>query len=113
MAKHNRRKTSTSAFGTSGRVSHDSSVFYNSRLYGSSPENNDSPRIEQKLPERLLNRILQKSSESMDELPDNSVHLMITSPPYNVSKEYDEDLTLDEYRELLRRVMGETYQSPG
>ena len=46
----------------------------------------------------------------MDELPDNSVHLMITSPPYNVSKEYDEDLTLGEYRELLRRVLRETYR---
>jgi len=46
----------------------------------------------------------------MTELPDNSVHLMITSPPYNVSKEYDEDLTLDEYRALLRRVLGETYR---
>lgn len=46
----------------------------------------------------------------MDELPDNSVHLMITSPPYNVSKEYDEDLTLDEYRDLLRRVIGETHR---
>ena len=37
----------------------------------------------------------------MDEIPDNSVHLMITSPPYNVGKEYDEDLTLDEYLDLL------------
>jgi hypothetical protein len=110
VAKHSRRKTSTSAFGTSGRVSHDSSDFYNSRLYGSSPENNDSPQLEQQLPEHLLNRIFQKSSESMDELADNSVHLMITSPPYNVSKEYDEDLTLEEYRELLRRVISETHR---
>jgi modification methylase len=46
----------------------------------------------------------------MQELPDNSVHLMITSPPYNVSKEYDEDLTLGEYRELLRRVLRETHR---
>ena len=91
-------------------MSHDSSAFYNSRLYGSSPENNDTPRLEQQLPEHLLNRIFQKSSESMDELPDNSVHLMITSPPYNVSKEYDEDLTLDEYRDLLRRVIRETHR---
>ena len=36
----------------------------------------------------------------MDELPDNSVHLMITSPPYNVSKEYDEDLTLGEVTQI-------------
>ena len=40
-------------------------------------------------------------------LPDTSVHLMVTSPPYNVGKEYDDDLTLDEYRAFLRRVMGE------
>ena len=37
----------------------------------------------------------------MDELPDNSVYLMVTSPPYNVGKEYDENLTLDEYRAFL------------
>lgn len=46
----------------------------------------------------------------MDELPDNSVHLMITSPPYNVKKEYDDDLTLEEYRNLLRSVFQETYK---
>lgn len=46
----------------------------------------------------------------MEDLPDRSVHLMVTSPPYNVSKEYDEDLTLDEYRALLKRVMKETHR---
>ncbi len=46
----------------------------------------------------------------MEELPDRSVHLMITSPPYNVSKEYDEDLALEEYRSLLRSVFRETYR---
>jgi site-specific DNA-methyltransferase (adenine-specific) len=40
----------------------------------------------------------------MEELPDNSVHLMVTSPPYNVGKEYDENLTLNEYRAFLKRV---------
>jgi site-specific DNA-methyltransferase (adenine-specific) len=43
----------------------------------------------------------------MEELPDNSVHLMVTSPPYNVGKEYDENLTLNEYREFLKRVWSE------
>jgi site-specific DNA-methyltransferase (adenine-specific) len=43
----------------------------------------------------------------MTELPDGSVHLVITSPPYNVSKEYDDDLTLEEYLGMLRRVFGE------
>jgi site-specific DNA-methyltransferase (adenine-specific) len=46
----------------------------------------------------------------MSELPDNSVHLMVTSPPYNVGKEYDENLSLKEYRELLKRVFKETYR---
>jgi len=46
----------------------------------------------------------------MAEPPDRSVHLMITSPPYNVTKEYDEDLTLGEYRDFLRRVFRETYR---
>ena len=43
----------------------------------------------------------------MAELPDNSVHLMVTSPPYNVGKDYDEDLTLEEYRAFLKRVWAE------
>jgi DNA modification methylase len=46
----------------------------------------------------------------MDEIPDDSIHLMITSPPYNVKKEYDEDLSLDEYRQLLKNVFTETYK---
>ena len=46
----------------------------------------------------------------MHELPDNSVHLMVTSPPYNVGKDYDEDMSADEYRHLLREVWRETYR---
>jgi DNA modification methylase len=46
----------------------------------------------------------------MSELPDHSVHLMITSPPYNVQKEYDEDMTLRDYLKLLRTVGEETYR---
>jgi len=46
----------------------------------------------------------------MSELPDNSVHLVITSPPYNVGKEYDEDLSLDEYLQFLNKVWREIYR---
>jgi site-specific DNA-methyltransferase (adenine-specific) len=46
----------------------------------------------------------------MDEIPDCSIHLMVTSPPYNATKEYDEDLTLDEYRSLLKAVFSEVYK---
>jgi site-specific DNA-methyltransferase (adenine-specific) len=45
----------------------------------------------------------------MEEIANNSVHLMITSPPYNVQKEYNEDLTLKEYIKLLGKVLNETY----
>jgi len=46
----------------------------------------------------------------MSDLPDNSVHLMVTSPPYNVGKDYDDDLTLAEYLSFLKRVWAETYR---
>jgi site-specific DNA-methyltransferase (adenine-specific) len=46
----------------------------------------------------------------MDELPDRSIHLVVTSPPYNVGKEYDGDLTLDQYRTLLKDVFAELYR---
>jgi len=47
----------------------------------------------------------------MEEIPDNSIHLKITSPPYNVGKEYDKNLTLNEYREFLRKVWSEVSNS--
>jgi site-specific DNA-methyltransferase (adenine-specific) len=46
----------------------------------------------------------------MADLPDSSVHLMVTSPPYNVGKDYDEDLSLDEYLEMLKRVWREVFR---
>ena len=38
--------------------------------------------------------IYNADSRNMKEVDDNSIHLIITSPPYNVDKEYDnhEDL---------------------
>jgi site-specific DNA-methyltransferase (adenine-specific) len=46
----------------------------------------------------------------MDEIPDSSIHLMVTSPPYNAAKEYDDDMTLEEYRSLLKAVFAEVYR---
>ncbi|MEX0602513.1 MAG: site-specific DNA-methyltransferase [Bacteroidota bacterium] len=105
-----RKKTKTSEFGTSGRVSHDSSKFYDSRLYSGTAGSAKTGGEEAPVPEDVANTVVCKSSESMSELPDSCIHLMITSPPYNVSKEYDEDFTLEEYRELLKRVLGETHR---
>ena len=49
-------------------------------------------------------------SRSMRQLPDDCVHLMVTSPPYNVGKDYDEDLSLDGYKNFLRAVLQETHR---
>lgn len=66
--------------------------------------------VENPILKEFLNKIFCKSSEKMEELPDNSVHLMVTSPPYNVGKEYDKDFTLEEYLEFLKRVWKEVYR---
>jgi modification methylase len=105
-----RSSTETSSFGTTGRINHDATRFYNSRLYeGISGEQEVHSKENPILPEHL-DQFYCKSSETMDELPDDSVHLMVTSPPYNASKDYDQDLSLEEYLDLLERVWGETYR---
>ncbi len=101
---HKKKGTQTSSFGSPGRINHDSSKFYSAKLYESLPKEQKLKYIEKRVPSEFLNTIFCKSSESMDELPDNSVHLMVTSPPYNVGKEYDSDFTLEEYLEFLKRV---------
>lgn len=100
--------TSTTSFGSPGREGHDASAFYRTRLYGDQPPAESEAYVEN--PIETLDVIFNHSSEEMKELPDNSVHLMVTSPPYNVGKEYDEDLTLEEYLAFLRRVWTETYR---
>jgi site-specific DNA-methyltransferase (adenine-specific) len=102
--------TETSSFGTSGRINHDSSKFYNSKLYKELVDKKEVSKVENKLPPELENKFILGSAENMKELPDNSVHLMITSPPYNVSKEYDQDLSLKEYLQLLENSFKETYR---
>jgi DNA modification methylase len=104
------RKTTTSKFGSPGRVSHDSAPFYNSRLYIDLPQNQVIDDIENPIPAECLDRVIQHSAESLVELPDNSVHLMVTSPPYNVGKEYDDDLTLPEYLTFLEKVWAEVFR---
>ena len=102
-----KRGTQTSSFGSPGRIGHDSTAFYTSKLYESMPEEQEVEYLENPIEPQFLDRILCKSSENMDDLPDCSVHLMVTSPPYNVGKDYDENLTLEEYREFLKRIWSE------
>jgi modification methylase len=105
-----RKNTSTSSFGSPGRAGHDSSAFYSARLYDDQPPGELLPYTENAMPAEKLDGIFNGSSEKMSDLPDASVHLMVTSPPYNVGKDYDEDLTLEEYLSFLRRVWAETWR---
>ena len=102
--------TTTSSFGTSGKINHDSAKFYNSKLYKELKNLKHVNKETNEFPKELLNTTLLASAESMSVIPDNSLHLMITSPPYNVSKEYDKDLSLNEYLEMLGKVFTETYR---
>ena len=102
--------TKTSSFGTNGRINHDSSKFYDSKLYKELDTKEIVNKETNKFPRKFLNTIILGSAENMSMIPGNSIHLMVTSPPYNVSKEYDEDLSLNEYLEMLRKVFTETYR---
>lgn len=100
----------TSDFGAVSRANHDASYFYASRMYQHlTGMDEDSPYVENPVPAAMLDRVLLGDSRKMA-LPDESVHLMVTSPPYNARKRYDDDLTLDEYLALLRDVFRETYR---
>jgi modification methylase len=103
-----RKTTATSAFGSPGRAGHDSRSFYAGKLYDGQLRGQDVPYVETPILTESLDHIFCRSAEAMNELPDCSVHLMVTSPPYNVGKEYDEDLSLEEYLSFLQRVWVET-----
>ena len=72
-----------------------------------------------------LNTIWNKTSEEMAELPDSSIDMMVTSPPYNIDIQYGnktkngkivsskgikykDNLSEKEYREMLEKVFSET-----
>ena len=104
--------TKTSRFGTSKRENHDSSEFYNLKIYRESelPAEVVQNIVENKILSGNLDNIFAKSSRKMSEIPDSSVHLMVTSPPYNVGKDYDKDLDAKAYRRLLKDVLKETFR---
>jgi len=83
-----RRSTETSSFGVSRRESHDSSAFYarfTPPLISDHDEVGDRPEIEGPIC---------GDGRHMPELPDNSVALVVTSPPYFVGKEYEDEVML-------------------
>ena len=114
-----RTPTQTSSFGVGRRENHDSSAFY-ARF--------SAPLIDQD--ERLGRRPQRDGpilgdARSMTDLPDHSVALMVTSPPYFVGKEYENEVMVAarsgnvlsevpgsyrEYLRLLHDVFQECYR---
>ena len=109
MKAKRRKGTRTSRFGVSKRESHDASEFYSRKIYDNQAGELDDS-VEGVIDDEVLDTVQCVDSRDMSMLPDESVHLMVTSPPYNVGKEYDEDLDMDEYRGLLKAVFREVYR---
>ena len=105
-----RIKTSTKSFGSSKKETHDSSYFYDSKLFDTHKIVQQKSIIQNEISKEVLNKVHNKDSKNIDFIPDDSIHLIITSPPYNNSKEYDEDLSLEEYLKLINDVMVEAHR---
>ena len=101
--------TETASFGAGKRESHDASAFYGRRLNGAAHVESTLGEP-QDPPVDILDTLFCESSEEMAAIPDDCVALMVTSPPYNVGKDYDADLSLDEYLDLLHRVLKDTFR---
>ena len=107
-----RRGTATSSFGVGKREAHDSSAFY-ARFRP--PQLSDDESVNQPAAVEMYPSSVCVHGSSVDTgLPDNSVALVVTSPPYFVGKDYE--LALDEgdvpetyleFLDLLRAVFAE------
>ncbi|MFV0306611.1 MAG: DNA methyltransferase, partial [Desertimonas sp.] len=112
-------RTRTSAFGVGRREGHDASAFY-ARF--NPPALSDDEHVNRPatlLAELAGGRMFAGSSTDMGQLPDSSVALVVTSPPYFVGKEYELAVTgeLDstsrvpgtylEFLDMLRDVLAE------
>jgi site-specific DNA-methyltransferase (adenine-specific) len=105
-----RRSTETYSFGAGKRESHDASKFY-ARF--PAPETSDDDMVVY-APGFDEPRLFLGDAREMDAIHDNSVALVVTSPPYFAGKQYEEDLGRDEvpssyleYLSMLRDVFAE------
>ncbi len=108
--------TKTKKFGTSKREGHDASDFYKRNLYAENGKELSpsvvttiQPDADQSICE-WRDQIYCHTSEAMSHIPDGTVGLAFTSPPYNVGKEYDPDLDLKAYLALIEQVGREVHR---
>ncbi|PIE31717.1 MAG: hypothetical protein CSA55_05085 [Ilumatobacter coccineus] len=104
-----RQHSATSNFGSSVRESHDSSAFYD-RFRPPTISTDDQVLP----PAEIEDPFIAADARHMDAVPDGSVALVVTSPPYFAGKQYEEELDRDgvpstylEYLDLLRDVFAE------
>ena len=104
-----KRGTQTSNFGVSRREAHDSTAFYQ-RF--EAPEITRDDAVLEPLP--VPEPFILGDATQMTEVASGSVALVVTSPPYFVGKQYEEELERDgvpssyqEYLELLHAVFAE------
>jgi DNA modification methylase len=104
-----RRGTSTSNFGVGARESHDASGFYN-RFRPPDLSSDDTVLA----PAAIAQPVVCGDARHMHSIPDGSVALVVTSPPYFAGKQYEEELERDgvpasylEYLQLLTDVFAE------
>lgn len=57
-----------------------------------------------------LDIIHNADARHMTQIPDDSVHLVVTSPPYNVGKEYEESETYYDWAKMMIQVMRESHR---
>ncbi len=116
-ARRPTRGTSTTAFGAGRRESHDASDFY-ARF--TPPEVSSDDDVHGPVKQLGDGQCFVGSSVDMHHLPDKSVALVVTSPPYFVGKEYELAVTSGgdhpdgriptsyfEFLQMLREVFGE------
>jgi DNA modification methylase len=103
-----RRGTRTSSFGVGRREGHDSSAFY-ARFQP--PSISDEDHV---APPKCVDRLIVGDARQMSDIADNSVALVVTSPPYFAGKAYEEALgqghvpaTYLDYLQQLRDVFAE------
>lgn len=112
VAKQN--GTKTSAFGVGRREAHDASAFYGGRMMQALSVEEEAIKdlraIDVPPPGPWADQVYLQSAEQMPMIPDNSVGLAITSPPYNAGKTYDGDLSLEDYLALVSKVGAEVYR---
>lgn len=103
-----RKPTSTSSFGVGRREGHDSSEFYERFVPPQISKDQEINRAP------VVDAIYCADARHMPQLPDSSVALVVTSPPYFAGKDYEKEVsdgripsTYIDFLEMLTEVFAE------